>query len=170
MIESRVIRMPGGKLFSILLWHFGIFWIVAAFAGVVIFLVLGFAINYRFFFLTLIWIFLLVPLVMAFLYFFYAMEPLTVFNSIPHKIIFSDNEVILRMENTDQENGENENLESSQKEYIAKKDDFKYAKTGPDYLILFFNKIGWLWIPVNAFDSIDDFKNISLKFLKNDKP
>lgn len=155
MIETLEIQMPSKKMLSILFLQYGMPWMVIAIVGLAVFIVLGFLIDFRFFMLALIWLFLILPLVIAFLYFFYGMNPLTAFNSLPHKILFSDSEIKVRIrENTQEE------TEPEYKDYTLKKEHFSRYKTGADYVLLFFKQKGWLWLPVSGFENITQFKNV----------
>ena len=87
MSETRELKMPPKKMLGTLYMQYGTYWTLVAFIGLCIFILLGIISDPRFFVLALIWIFLVLPLMVAFLYFFYGMQPLTAFNSIPHKII-----------------------------------------------------------------------------------
>lgn len=163
MTETFEIKMPAKKLLTVLFLQYGRWWAVAALAGVILFVILGVSVNIRFLMVALIWIFLLVPLVVAFLYFYYGMDPLTAFNAIPHKLIFEDdNHIKVRISKIEKEN-ENEMEVSreenyNQKEYIASGSNFRELKYGSDYVLLFFNKEGLLWVPMNAFPSMENFK------------
>ena len=162
MIVTKEIKMSSKKVLSFLFLEYGIFWIGAAAVGAFIFIILGFAVDYRFFILTLIWIFLLVPLVVAFLYFFYGMEPLTSFNAMPHVINFYGPELGVKVihENSNTEESSETNMSTVvSKEYKVALADFKKMKTGGDYVILFFKKAGWIWVPVYAFDTVTNFQN-----------
>ena len=129
-------------MLGILFMEYGKPWIIVALAGISIFILLGFILDNRFFFLALMWIFLIIPLVVAFLFFFYAMQPLTSFNCIPHKVIDDDNKIRIR---TDED-----------KEFIVNKSEFVNRKTAGDFAILFFEKKGWIGIPLHSFPSRDD--------------
>lgn len=155
MIESREISMPSKKMLKVLFMQNGIGWTTGALSGVLVCIILGFCFDLRFFVLALIWIFLFVPLVMAFLYFVYGMKPLTAFNSIPHKILFSEDEIIVRLiERKDDEDGEPEVI----KEFKEGTKSFVKIENGPDYILLVSNKDGWLYLPFSGFDSIAELK------------
>lgn len=167
MIETKEIKMPPKKMLSILFLNYGSLWSALAFGGFAVWIILGFTVSLKFFFLALIWIFLLVPLVVAFLYFFYGMEPLTAFNSIPHKIEFSPDQLILKFisQNPDDIDGQEE--QTIEKKYIVKKSDYIKMKSGADYILLFFKPKSWLWLPVEAFNNMDDFKEAISMFPNN---
>ena len=157
MIETGEIKMPPKKLLSILFFQKGIIWLIIALTGVALFIILGITLDPRFYVLTLIWIFLFFPLIIAFLYFFYGMEPLTAFNSIPHKLIFSKDAIKVRLIRKE-ESGENE-IENNNY-YTVDKSSFSGMKTGADFVLLQFNKSGWLYLPVSSLSSLNDFKKI----------
>ena len=71
MIETKEITMSSKKMLWVLFMGYGLPWLIGALVGFVVFVILGIALDYRFLVLALIWIFLFVPLVVAFLYFFY---------------------------------------------------------------------------------------------------
>lgn len=158
MIETGEIKMEPKKMFSVLFMQNGFLWLMIAIFGIIVFIALGITIDPRFFILALIWLFMITPLGVAFLYFFYGMKPLTAFNSIPHKLIFSDSSIKVRLLEYDKEGNEKENPEK--KDYEVAKNSFTGMKTGGDYILLFFNKEGWLYLPVASFASLNEFKEI----------
>lgn len=155
MTETKEIKMPPKKLLTVLFYQNGVVWMLAALIGFCVFIILGFVVDYRFFVLSLIWIFLLIPLVVAFLYFYYGMDPLTTFNSMPHTLSFGGNEVKVKLIPLNEtEEGAKETI----KEYTVDINDFQGIKNGADYVLLLFGKKGWVWLPVIGFDNIEDFK------------
>lgn len=155
MTETKVIHLRSGKMMSILFMHSGFPWIISAFIGFLTLIIFGFIFNYRFFFLSLIWIFLFVPLVIAFLYFFHGLKPLTVFNSIPHIIIIDADKLSVKII---RENKESESEELTEKEYNINLKELTEIKKGTDYILLFFGDKGWLWLPMDAYGNLLDFK------------
>ena len=181
-------------MLSLLFWQYGLFWLGGAFAGFVVFIILGIIFDYRFFVLALIWLFLFLPLVVAFLYFFYGMLPLTTFNTIPHIIIFNQDEVRVRVipnknkekeiekndkslnykeDRAEENSGFLQEIDPS-KDFIVRREQFSEMKSGGDYVLLHFKKNGWLWLPVYAFDSFSEFQKTiesfgSLSTKENDK-
>ena len=155
---TREIKMPAKKMLSELFLIYGWPWFTGAIIGIVLFVVLGLLLDVRFFMVALIWIFLFVPLVVAFLYFFYGMEPLTTFNVIDHRLEFKENEIEISM--PQKKEIEDDETKASEKRYIVSMKDFRQLKSGSDHVLLFFQKQGWIWLPVNAFDSIEDFRSV----------
>lgn len=150
--------MPPKKMLSVLFMRNGMPWALGALVGVAVCVVLGLAVNFKFLILALIWIFLFVPLVVAFLYFFYGMKPLTAFNSIPHTVVCDENGIKVRIKELKENPGEEEG-EEIRKEYPVGKDEKWEITAGANYALLINRRKGWLWIPVGAFSGIDDFNN-----------
>lgn len=173
MIETSVIKMEPKKMLSVLFLQNGMPWTIGAVSGIIICVILGIALNYKFFFLALIWMFLFVPLMVAFLYFFYGLKPLTAFNSIPHKIFFNGDKITIQIEENEDiiENKEikdkqdmdgnpsNTIYSDSPKNYSVSKTDFQQIRNGSDYVILSSKKYGWLWLPVSSFPTAALFKS-----------
>ena len=156
--------MPSKKMFSILFMQNGILWFLIALIGVVIFSIFGIFTDPRFFVLALIWVFLIFPMIVAFLYFFYGMKPLTTFNAIPHKLQFTDNVITIQFF----KENENELIIEPSKDYQIRRKDFKEMKRGSDYMILFFNNLWWLWVPISGFDSLPELQKAINPFINQE--
>lgn len=163
MIETKEFRITPKKMFSVLYMNDGIIWTCVAISGILAFALIGAFSDPRFFIVALIWVFIVFPMMVAFLYFVYGMQPLTTFNTIPHSILFSEDKVEL---NFAEENDAEGKAINSHKSYSIDKDKYEKMKSGPDYVILFFNKSGWIWLPVNSFESVADFQSVVKSFLK----
>lgn len=166
MIETKEIKMPPKKMLSILFLQNGSAAIWIALGGIIVFLVLGICVDHRFLFVVVLWLFLISPMEIAFLYFFYGMQPLTAFNTIPHRIIFNPKEIkiifipIEKPEQKKEDEKDSEEPVQPERNYIIKIDEYEKMKTGPDYILFFFNKKGWLWLPVSSFERYEDFKEV----------
>lgn len=124
--------MPPKKMLGILYLQYGTWWSIGALAGFAIFIILGISLDVRFYFLALIWVFLFLPLVIAFLYFYYGLRPLTAFNSIPHSVTLSDKTLHIdfydvrkpeKLASQDESEAEDDNLEGSKKKKKRKEID-----------------------------------------------
>ena len=153
-----------------MLFQNGLAWMGVALVGIVVFLVLGFTIDIRFFIVALIWIFLILPLMTAFLYFYYGLMPLTALNATLHKIIFAEDKVRVVILNRIEEEGISmannpknpveEPSSAEEKSFIADKNSFMGFRGNSDCLILQFRKLGWLGIPLESLQSPEDLKRI----------
>lgn len=162
MIESKVIKMTSKKMFYVLFLQSGTLWLLILLSGVIVFSLIGALYNLKFFMLALMWIFLVLPMVTTFLYFYYGMRPLTAFNTIPHKLSFSDDRITVKF----MEEKDSELVYVPEKDYSIIKTGGIGIKTGGDYVILSFDKSGWLWLPISGFDSINQFQE-AIKVCEN---
>lgn len=181
MIETQEIRMPAKKMFSVLFLQNGTIGISVAFGGVLIFCILAMIFDPKFFILALIWIFMIVPMYVAFLYFYFGMRPLTAFNCIPHQIVFDEDKLTVKLmplspesKAIDPDEIVIEDEKTSEKEiktYEVTKTEFSGLKYSGDFFILNFGTKGWLWLPSVAFESVEDYKLIMREYIpamKND--
>ena len=153
--------MSNKKMFSVLYLLNGKVWTIGLLSGVFIFCILGFVIDFRFFMLALIWVFLISPMVVAFLYFIYGMKPLTAFNTIPHKVKFENNKLDIEFPDLSPDSTEDKTVEiDHKKDYTLKNECPADLKYGADYVILNFKESGWLWLPINSFSNHDDLRLI----------
>lgn len=102
------------------------------------------------------WIFLIIPMVISFIYFFYGMNPLTAYNTVPHNLIFTEDSVKVIFPQ------KGEDTINSDREIKVNKEEFKGFKAGSDYVLLFLKSTdrAWLWLPLSGFNSLDDFKKV----------
>ena len=164
MAETGVIKMSSKKMLSVLFLQNGTPWIIGAAGGILIFVLLGVIYDFRFLIVALIWLFLFVPLVTAFLYFFYGMRPLTTFNTIPHRIVFSEYDLTIQFL---KDKVDTEETTSIEREYREGYDKFEKIHSGSDYLLLLFGKEGWIWVPINEWNKVNSLtENQLLSWLK----
>ena len=189
MIESKEIKISAKQMLTVLFCNYGTPWTIAALMGIIVFIILGFCLDFRFFFLALIWLFLIVPLVVAFLYFYYGMKPLTAFNTIPHKIFYDNSEIRIRILPKDEaqndaseetiERGEGElgekklvsenEDELEKKDFVVNMDSFNRIISGSDYVVVFSNENGFMWIPIAGFDTMKQFSELTESISNNIK-
>ena len=173
MVETKVIKMTPKKMLGILFQLNGKWWFIGIFLVIAVLVILGIALDYKFLILSLLWIFMVGPLLMVFLYFYQGMRPLTTFNTIPHKILFSQDNLKIEfikeetLQDTDLSHKRVEENSKDLKAYTADLKLFQEIKSGGDYILLIFNKIGWIWLPLSAFDNPIDMRNIIDQFSHN---
>ncbi|MCH5228291.1 MAG: hypothetical protein J1F16_10850 [Muribaculaceae bacterium] len=167
MTATRELKMPSKQMLQVLFLQNGMPWISITAAGIVVFILCGIIFNIRFFVVALIWIFMVIPLVVAFLYFYYGMNPLTAFNSIPHKVIFDDSKVTLEFIDPQEKENEENNSISPRKEYTISREEFLEMKNGGKYVLLCFKKKGWIWLPTDSFEEFKQFKDVIASFSNN---
>lgn len=157
MIETKEIKLSPNKMLYFLFMEYGMIWALFTFIGLCIFLVLGFTIDYRFFILSLLWIFLVIPLLIAFLYFYYGLAPITALNCLNHKILMSGNQVMIRIIENQKEN--TPTTKDLAHVLSLNKNEYYKKKSGSDCFLFFFHQKGILWLPYEAFDSQEEFKS-----------
>ena len=74
-------------------WLYGMPWIAAATAFVLISVIFSFIYDLRWTVVTLMIIFIIMPMIIAFFYIYHGLKPLSVVNAIPHTLSFSPDEV-----------------------------------------------------------------------------
>ena len=133
-------RIKSGKLLGILYMMYGTGWTILSLVGVIVFIVLGFTIDLRFFVLALIWVFLIIPMIVVFLYIYYGMKPLTAMNCIEHELECNSSgcKVIVANGNEDEESNK------EKREYDVEMKDCKGMKMAGEYVIMDFGKQGIL--------------------------
>lgn len=135
--------------------------------------------DFRFAILGLMIIFIIIPLIMAFAYFFYALHPDIAFNTLPHSLnLIKDEELLIKIyprnKKTELKFGkssiETEVINEQPEEIIIKLiplNSLEKLYIGMSDYILYFNSQGLLFIPENYLNSHPDFKDNLLSFLKN---
>ena len=73
----------------------GTAWCIIAIAGIMTFVLLGILSDIRWIMVAFMWICIVLPLSVAFFYFYYGMKPLNAMNCIEHDIIFDDDTLTL---------------------------------------------------------------------------
>ncbi|MCH5225621.1 MAG: hypothetical protein J1D77_06450 [Muribaculaceae bacterium] len=167
MTETREIKMSPRKMLTLLFLNYGLPWTLTALLGAIVFIVLGLAVSLKFIVLALLWVFLVVPLAVAFLYFYYGFEPLTTFNCMPHRICFEEDRMDVKIFPLNPLEEKPVNEESEPKTYSIPREDFRQLKVGADYAILFFGKKGWIWLPIDAFGTHNEMKSLLDSFVQS---
>lgn len=138
----------------------------------------GLAIDLRFLILSAMIVFIIIPLIIGFLYYYYALDKYYRFNVVDHNITMGNKGLTITMffplnkeEEADEENDCQTSKEShDEADYKVVKQTIDYAEIGmPTYqsksVIYRLGKKdnGFLWIPESAFETTGDFQ----KFIDN---
>ncbi|MDE6272239.1 MAG: hypothetical protein K2M31_04450 [Muribaculaceae bacterium] len=90
-MQTRIFKMSQPALLAYLFRRHGKGWTIGLLAGLVVLLLISLLSgDLRFAILALIYVFILVPMIMAFLYFNYALHPDICFNGLPHFLRLAD--------------------------------------------------------------------------------
>lgn len=177
MINTGEIRLSSKKVLLLLFQLHGKLWLWITLIGLAAFICLAIICDPRFYILSLIWIFLFIPLVISFLYFVYGMKPLTAFNAIPHKLSLDNDEITISfiekkeeekkemIKEPNNDSKEEEAVKSSSKIYKVNLKTLKEIIWQYDSAVLLFNKDGWLFVPFNCFTGSSEL-NEALSYLK----
>lgn len=82
--KSRIIKMNGMSFLTELIFRYAGIWLLVLSATAVVGLVLGIAVDLRWFVVGLMIIFLIIPMAMAFLYYYYGLRKECFVNTVPH--------------------------------------------------------------------------------------
>lgn len=138
--------------------EYGIVWAVAALAVAVVISFCAIFFDYRFLILALIWIFIIIPFSVFFLFLIYGLQPLTTINKLNHRLNFLDDSVIVKFNDSEDE-AETPNPIQDWKISNA---DVAKIKYGTDYVIFFFDgdRKGFLWLPIHGLSSKENMRDV----------
>ena len=99
VIESREIRMSHGNFVSQLVFRYAGWWLLALSAVAVTGVVFGITVDLRWFVAGMMVVFIIIPMVLAFLYYYYALRKEFYVNMTPHRLLVGENGIsaILRI-------------------------------------------------------------------------
>lgn len=135
--------------------EYGMGWSMFAIGIAVLFSILALTIDFRFWILGLIWVFIVIPFTIFFLFVVYGMQPLTTYNTILHRIIFNPDSIVIEFLPEEEKS-------QTQTKTIELKSPLK-IKSAADNLILFFNNPnkGILYLPLSSLPSNDKLNEIT---------
>ncbi len=167
MIKTKVFRMNRSSFIKEMTWLYGMPWIAAATAFVLISVIFSFIYDLRWTIVTLMIIFIIMPMIIAFFYIYHGLKPLSVVNAIPHTLSFSPDEVYVSLLSPPETIPDNEHADDNAKSepelietasrHIPYSRLGKY-KTGTNSVIFPIegDDGGFLWIPLSAFEKDGD--------------
>ena len=97
VLTTGIICMSRSKLIATLFYLYG--WLPLTILSIlaVVALIAGIIIDVRWAIVFLMVVFIVIPLLMSFLYFFHGLRPTTAANVVPHTLIFTDNGITVRI-------------------------------------------------------------------------
>ncbi|MCM1369472.1 MAG: hypothetical protein NC204_03770 [Candidatus Amulumruptor caecigallinarius] len=162
--------MTASRFFLEMVFKFGAWWMAALFFVAFVGLVCGITMDMRWLILSLMIIFIIIPMGAAFAYYFYGLRRECALNVIPHQLILTDDAIVCRvyprrfgdMEDdrgeATEEKGESEKRHSEKDDefmdYIYPYSSFRSYNVGGNAVTIPFAPPmkGFLWIPASAFD------------------
>lgn len=170
-LETVEIKMSQSAFLNFLFLENGLIWGLVAIGAILGFVIASFFGGFRWLVVALMWLFIVIPMMMAYFYFFYGMKMPTAVNCIEHKITFrqSNCQIIIPHKKR-----ENETNVSEDHNNIKDPEDFptlqptiidipyssyKEMKLGAGCVYLLFNKPyeGFLWLPSSSFENGSQF-------------
>ena len=156
--ESRVFRMGAANFISHLIFTYAGPWLLALSATAVAGVAFGIAVDIRWFIVGMMMVFLVIPMLMGFMYYYYGLRRGCLVNSVTHAVVVDDKGITVRMlfpdgmETADKENADGE------RRYVERPEFFPYSDMKP-YRIGMKSVViplqgkdpGFLWIPFDAF-------------------
>lgn len=151
--ESSEIKLSTKKLLGLLTLEYGLIWILVGIGVSILIWLCALFFDYRFAILGLIWIFIVIPLLMLFLFFIYGMLPVTAYNTLSHKLIFDEEDIRIIFLNKEEEE------ENKIREETVPYKNIRKIKYGGDYIIAITEDPykGILFIPASSFEKKDQF-------------
>ena len=161
-------RMGGANFLSVLLFRYAWIWLLTLSVAGVCGIVLGIVIDYRWMILGLMVILVILPMIFAFIYYFYALRRECYVNTVNHRLVFEDDGIraILKFRINAQSDGEKEDQSSgaegndaeeifNTREEFFNYSDMKPYQFGAKSLIIGFRppRKGFIWVPFDAFES-----------------
>lgn len=131
-------------------------WISLAIAGVILFIALGIFLDFKFYILSLLWLCILSPLMLIFLYFVKGFKPLSVLNTVPHDITVSNKKIVVSINPVlkDEDEPVSAPKDKERKVEADLKNLVKIMNSTGGWILFFDNEpSGFLWIPYGTFST-----------------
>lgn len=169
-MQSAVFRMGKGNLASHLLMMHGVLWLICMSVLALLALVSCLFVDLRWGVVFLMIVFLIAPMVLAFLFFFYGLQQFTAVNTVYHSIALTDEGMIINVyDKKRQDKGNSDEKDSKgQNEgfdllltYKVSYSDLGRINVGMKSVTFPVREKGkgFVWIPMNAFDDSRAFSD-----------
>lgn len=155
-IDTGVFRMNSFNFITSLLFRYGWVWLLALSALGLCGLVIGLTVDLRWLVVGLMLIFIVIPMLTAFYYYFFALKPECYVNTVNHKLSFKDSGVDSELY-FEEEKSRKLTFDYSQFE--------RFQINASSIIIPFKSPMkGYIWVPESAFDNKQEFLEL-LDFL-----
>ncbi len=170
MINTEVYKMSRKGFARQMIKQYGRKWLVAYALLVISSVIVAFFVDYRFFLLSLIIVFIMIPMQMAFLYYYYGLNRECFMNIVPHKLSIFGEGILVTMffppydeEASDNLSDKNETGEQNEhkweydgwkeSEFMIKFGSLDRYVVGKDSVIIpiIGRPGGFIWLPERAF-------------------
>jgi len=165
-MESKVYKMGGVSFAAEMLFRYSGAWLLGLFALALLGIILGVAVDLRLLVVGLMVFFVVIPMVLAFLYYYFGLRRECFINTIPHSVLIDDEGLTVRMilhydnagsdddikEYKHESSDNNEELRIRE-EYFSFSQMLPYRIGSRSVIIpLCTPAKGFIWIPSDAFD------------------
>lgn len=162
-LSTKEFRMSPGKFVLEMIFRYGASWLLALCAIGVTGIALGILVDARWFFSVLLVIFVVAPMLLSLLYYYFGLRREAYVNTVRHTITLRENGLLFTLKfvilNKDkQEDVETEDEDTIEREEFFRYDDMESMKTGLNSVKIDLRSPakGFIWIPRQAFSSDDE--------------
>lgn len=164
--QSRVYRMGAGRFARELMFRYAGIWMLALSLLAVAGIALGMTVDLRWLLVGLMVVFVAVPMVLAFLYYYHGLRRGCFVNTIAHRIVIEDEGLTARLmipvTSPSSAENESEEINSGVAAYRTRDEFFPFSvmerfRIGSDSVIIPLRapSAGFLWIPADAFNDTE---------------
>lgn len=163
-------RMSASNFMMSFIFRFAWIWLLLLSGLGIAGLVVGITVDLRWFIIGLMLIFIILPMIMAFLYFSYGLKKECYINTVPHNIDFGEMGVNVNL--TFPSYSEEEEEKQKERTEFFEYGSMRPFRVGAKSVTIPFKspRKGFLWIPADAFENEDHLENflqfIDLKIAK----
>lgn len=160
--SSLTFKMSSASFVKEMIFRYGGIWLgtlsMLAVAGIA----LGIAIDLRWLIIALMVIFLLMPMAVAFIYYYYGLRKECYVNTVPHKLILTSDGLTARMffSNYDENNSEQDNIRTRDEHFPFSQ--MHPYRIGNDSAIIPLRTPlkGFIWIPLKAYSTPEHLREL----------
>lgn len=179
---SNSFKMRSGRFLSEMIFRYGSWWLIGLSLTAVIGIVFGITVDLKWLIVSMMTIFIILPMVAMFIYYYFGLKREFYVNTVNHRVVVDNYGITMRLEfqsakeasSTISTNNAVEHLTTAPQDEdltICRDERFEYEmlkpyKIGSDSIIIPFadGRPGFLWIPVSAFDNSDEMSRM-LEFI-----
>ena len=181
--NTRIFKMNAVNFLTTFIFRYAWIWLLALSLIGVTGIALGIIIDLRWFIIGLMAIFIVFPMIFAFLYYYYGLKRECYVNTVDHSLGFCENgiEVRIYFKGEGKKTSDNQNMEvADQKEKIDEReyrseffpyeDMLPFVINSKSVIIPFASPIkGFLWLPADSFSDEEELAE-ALRFIDNKTP
>ena len=171
--DEDLISMKRSQLLAILTLLYGWSWLLVLGIAVIATMGIGIFIDIRYSIISLMIIFLVSPLFIAYLYFYHGLKPMTAINIVPHRLTVSNNGIGIDIPDKPYPDKKEENIKGSAGHAIFHPySSFgKYISGNTGFILIFTDhNNGFLWVPYSTFLDDTESRDFLEAFQKAQRP